>query len=412
MESNGSSRRRFLTQAAALAGVAAGAGLAAKGGPAQAQGNNVHSEPPRRGARYSIDHMTHYTPLHEYNGVITPSRLHFMQQHTSEFPEIEEEHHTLSIYGLVDRPLRFTVADLKRLPSVSRVHFLECHANSSLAIHGNGNENMGLPVQYIHGMTSCSEWTGVPMSVLLREAGLKTAGTWIVNEGGDACNFSHTLPTAKALEDCFVAYAQNGDPVRVEQGYPIRIIVPGWEAPFSVKYLKNIKVVDQPYHAWNESMNHSVARPDLGGKVRWYHFQFGPKSIITNPSAGLQMGAKGYNQITGIAWSGGGKITRVEISVDGGKNWRDAKIQDPVHTKAHTRFTYDWDWNGQDAVIVSRATDDQRELQPTLAELGKYWGIKMDEWRQKEDKPRAIHMNSQQPWKVNKDGSISDALFA
>jgi sulfane dehydrogenase subunit SoxC len=410
MKSNVSSRRGFLTQTAALAGVAAGAGLVAKGQPAQAQ--NVHNEPPKRGARYTIDHMTHYTPLHEYNGVITPSRLHFMQQHTSEFPEIDGEKHTVSIYGLVDRPLRFTVADLKRLPSVSRVHFLECHANSSLAIHTQGNENMGLPVQYIHGMTSNSEWTGVPMSVLLKEAGVKSTGTWIVNEGGDACNFSHTLPTGKAMEDCFIAYAQNGDPLRIEQGFPIRMIVPGWEGPFSVKYLKNIKVVDQPYHAWNESMNHSVARPDLGGKVRWYHFQFGPKSIITNPSAGLQMGAKGYNQITGIAWSGGGKITRVEISVDGGKNWRDAKIQDPVHTKAHTRFTYDWDWNGQDAVIVSRATDDQRELQPTLAELGKYWGIKMDEWRQKEDKPRAIHMNSQQPWKVNKDGSISDALFA
>ena len=407
-----SDRRRFLQQTAALAGVAAGAGLAAKGGPAQAQGNNVHSEPPRRGARYSIDHMTHYTPLHELNSVITPSRLHFMQQHTSEFPEIQEDKHTLSIYGLVDRPLRFTVADLKRMPSVSRVHFLECHANSSLAIHGTGNENMGLPVQYIHGMTSSSEWTGVPMSVLLREVGVKSTGTWIVNEGGDACNFSHTLPTAKAMEDCILAYAQNGDPIREEQGFPLRIIVPGWEAPFSVKYLKNIKIVDQPYHAWNESMNHSVARPDLGGKVRWYHFQFGPKSIITRPSAGLHMPAKGYAQITGIAWSGGGKITRVEISTDGGKNWRDAKIQDPVHTRAHTRFTYDWDWNGQEAVIQSRATDDQREVQPTLGDLSKLWGITMDEWRQKDNKPRAIHMNAQQPWKVNKDGSISDALFA
>ena len=410
MDSNRSGRRGFLKQAAAVAGVAAGAGLAAKAQPAKAQ--NVHNEPPRRGARYTIDHMTHYTPLHEYNGVITPSRLHFMQQHTSEFPEIEEDRHTLSIYGLVDRPLRFTVADLKRLPSVSRVHFLECHANSSLAIHSAGTENMGMPVQYIHGMTSCSEWTGVPMSVLLREAGLKTAGTWIVNEGGDACNFSHTLPTAKALEDCFVAYGQNGDPLRVEQGYPIRIIVPGWEAPFSVKYLKNIKVVDQPYHAWNESMNHSVSRPDLGGKARWYHFQFGPKSVITRPSAGLHMNGRGYAQITGIAWSGGGKITKVEISADGGKNWREAKLQDPVHTRAHTRFTFDWDWNGQDAVIQSRATDETGELQPTLGELSKLWGITMDEWRQKDNKPRAIHMNAQQPWKVNKDGSISDAMFA
>jgi sulfane dehydrogenase subunit SoxC len=409
MKSNVSSRRGFLTQTAALAGVAAGAGLVAKGQPAQAQ--NVHNEPPKRGARYTIDHMTHYTPLHEYNGVITPSRLHFMQQHTSEFPEIDAEKHTVSIYGLVDRPLRFTVADLKRLPSVSRVHFLECHANSSLAIHTQGNENMGLPVQYIHGMTSNSEWTGVPMSVLLKEAGVKSTGTWIVNEGGDACNFSHTLPTGKAMEDCFIAYAQNGDPLRIEQGFPIRMIVPGWEGPFSVKYLKNIKVVDQPYHAWNESMNHSVARPDLGGKVRWYHFAFGPKSIITNPSAGLHMGPRGLTQITGIAWSGGGKITRIEISTDGGKNWRDGKLQDPVHTKAHTRFTFDWDWNGQEAVIQSRSTDETGEVQPTLLDLSKHWGITMDEWRQKDNKPRAIHMTAQQPWKVNRDGSITDATF-
>jgi sulfane dehydrogenase subunit SoxC len=412
MKSNGSSRRGFLTQTAALAGVAAGAGLVAKGQPvqaAQAQGT-VHNEPPKRGARYTIDHMTHYTPLQDYNGVITPSRLHFMQQHTSEFPYLDESRHTLKIYGLVDRPLSFTIADLKRLPSVSRVHFLECHANSSLAIHGNGNENMGLPVQYIHGMTSCSEWTGVPMSVLLREAGLKTTGTWIVNEGGDACNFSHTLPTAKALEDCFVAYGQNGDPLREEQGFPIRMIVPGWEAPFSVKYLKYIKVVDQPYHAWNESMNHSVARPDVGGKSRWYHFAWATKSVITRPSAGMEM-RKGYNQITGLAWSGGGAITKVDISTDGGKNWKPAKIQGPVHTKAHTRFTFDWEWNGQEAVMLSRATDDTGDIQPTLAELSKNWGIPMADWT-KPDRPRAIHMTAQQPWKINRDGSISDAMFA
>jgi sulfane dehydrogenase subunit SoxC len=402
MESN---RRRFLTQTAALAGVAAGAGLAA---PAKAQGNNVHNEPPRRGARYRIDHMTHYTPLHEYNGVITPSRLHFMQQHSSEFPEIEEDRHTLKIFGLVDRPLSFSVADLKRLPSVSRVHFLECHGNSSPAIHDEGDENMGLPIQYIHGMTSCSEWTGVPMSVLLREAGVKTAGTWLINEGDDAGKFSHTLPTAKAMEDCFVAYGQNGDPLRIEQGYPIRLIVPGWEAPFSVKYVRAIKVVDQPYNAWNESMNHSVARPDLDFKSRWYHFAFGPKSVITRPSAGMEV-RRGYNQITGLAWTGGGKITKVEITTDG-RNWREAKLQDPVHTKAHTRFNYDWEWTGQEAMLVSRATDETGELQPTLAETAKFHGISMDEWR-KDDKPRSIHTNWQQPWKVNRDGTISDAMF-
>ena len=151
------------------------------------------------------------------------------------------------------------------------------------------NPNMGLPVQFIHGMTSCSEWSGVLLSVLLNEAGVQKDATWLVKEGGDAGKFSHTLPLAKAMEDVIVAYGQNGEPLRIEQGYPIRLVVPGWEAPFSVKYLTHVKVVDKPYVAWNEGMNHSVARPDLGGKARWYHFQFGPKSVITRPSAGIEM---------------------------------------------------------------------------------------------------------------------------
>ena len=189
MESN-SDRRRFLKQTAALAGVAAGAGLA-KSEPALAQ-DNVHNEPPRRGARYTIDHMTHYTPLQDYNGIITPARLHFMQQHSSEFPEIDITKHRLTVHGLVERPLSFSVDDLKQMPSVSRVHFVECHGNSSPQIHTAGTPYMGLPVQYIHGMASNSEWTGVPFSVLLNEAGVKKEGTWLILEGGDAGKFTHT----------------------------------------------------------------------------------------------------------------------------------------------------------------------------------------------------------------------------
>src|ERR1700675_2834656 len=198
MDSNKSDRRRFLKQTAALAGVAAGAGLAANGQSASAQPQqHVSTEPPRRGARYSIDHMTHYTPLQDYQGIITPARLHFMQQHSSEFPEIDPQQHRLTIHGMVDRPLSFSMADLKQLPSVSRIHFLECHGNSSPQIHNpqnSKNPNLGLPVQYIHGMASCSEWSGVPLSVLLNEAGVKKDASWLVLEGGDQGKFSHTLP--------------------------------------------------------------------------------------------------------------------------------------------------------------------------------------------------------------------------
>ena len=408
MNSNRSSRRRFLKQTAALAGVATGAGLAVRGQSAQAQ--HLHGELPRRGARYTIDHMTHYTPLQDYAGIITPAPLHFMQQHSSEFPEIDVRQHRVTIHGLVDRPLSFTVEELKRLPSVSRIHFLECHGNSSPATHGAGNPNMGLPVQFNHGMTSCSEWTGVLLSVLLKEAGLQKEASWLVSEGGDAGKFTHTLPLAKAMEDVIVAYGQNGEPLRVEQGYPVRLVVPGWEAPFSVKYLRHVKVVDQPYMAWNESMNHSVTRPDLRDKARWYHFQFGPKSVVTRPSAGLEM-LRGYAQITGLAWSGAGVINKVEVSTDGGGSWKEAKRHAPVLPRAHTRFTFDWAWDGQEAVIQSRCTDESGEVQPSLAELTKNWGMHLEDWK-KTPRPRAIHFNAIQPWKIARDGSISDAMFA
>jgi sulfane dehydrogenase subunit SoxC len=431
MESNKSDRRQFLKHAAVglaggAAGLAAGAGWSAKGqtvasveGPVRGvpgdsiglQGH-VHNEPPRRGVRYSLDHLTHYTPLHEYSGIITPAPVHFVQQHSAEFPDIDASQHRLTIHGLVDRPLSFSMDDLKRLPSVARVHFVECHANSSPASH-NSNQpaNVGMPIQYIHGMASCSEWSGVPLSVLLNEAGVKREASWLVNEGGDQGKFSHTLPLGKAMDDCFVAYGQNGEPLRREQGYPIRLIVPGWEGPFNVKYLKHIKVVDEPYNTWNESMNHSVSRPDVGGKARWYHFQWAAKSVITRPSAGMEM-RKGYVQITGLAWSGAGRITKVEVSTDGGKNWKEAKVQGPVHSKAHTRFTYDWAWDGQEAVIQSRCTDETGDVQPALAELAEHWQIPLADWKKPGERPRAIHFNAIQPWKINRDGSITDAMFA
>ena len=417
MDSNGSGRRRFLKHAAALAGVAAGAGAGAEwaargqsGKPeVQAKDSQDHRELLRRGARFSVDHITYYTPLQDYAGIITPAQLHFVQQHSSHFPEIDAREHRLTIHGLVDRPLSFSIDDLKSLPSVSRIHFLECHGNSSPMIHNAGNANMGLPVQFIHGMTSCSEWTGVPLSVLLNEAGVQKEGSWLVYEGADPGKFSHTLPMAKAMEDVIVAYGQNGEPLRVEQGYPIRLLVPGWEAPFSVKYLRHIKVADQPYHTWNESMNHSIIRADLDNKARWYHFQFGPKSVITRPSAGLKIPRRGYVQITGLAWSGGGVVKKVDVSTDGGKTWKEAKLQGPVVPRAHTRFTFDWAWDGGEAVLLSRCTDERNEIQPSRAELYAFWGISEEEAK----KPaRAIHFNAMQPWRVARDGSVLDAMYA
>ncbi|PYS26467.1 MAG: sulfite dehydrogenase [Acidobacteria bacterium] len=356
-----------------------------------------------------IDHITYYTPIQDSAGIITPAPLHFMQTHASEIPDLDPKEHRLTIHGMVERPLSFTLDELKRLPSVSRIHFVECHGNGSPARHSDHEKKgSGVPIQFVHGMTSCSEWTGVLLSVLLKEAGVKKEASWLVYEGGDPGKYTYTLPLAKAMDDVMVAYAQNGEPVRPAQGHPLRMLVPGWEGPFSVKWLKHIKVVDQPYITWNEAMNHSIPRPDLGGKSRWHHFQMAPKSVITRPSSGHTLSGPGFYEITGLAWSGYGTVRRVEISIDGGKTWKDARLQAPILRMAHTRFNFDWNWDGQETLIQSRCTDDQGETQLSVAELYKNWGY--TDYKS-QDKTRAIHFNAIQPWRIAKDGSVYDAMF-
>ena len=418
MNSKRSSRRQFLQRAAA-AGLAAGAV-----GSASAQSRGVAAKPegkpmlaeasrfPVSGLEVAkrIDHITYYTPIQDSAGIITPAPLHFMQTHASEIPDLDPKEHRLTIHGMVERPLSFTLDELKRLPSVSRIHFVECHGNGSPARHSDHEKKgSGVPIQFVHGMTSCSEWTGVLLSVLLKETGVKKEASWLVYEGGDPGKYTYTLPLAKAMDDVMVAYAQNGEPVRPAQGHPVRMLVPGWEGPFSVKWLKHIKVVDQPYFTWNESMNHSIPRPDLGGKSRWHHFQMAPKSVITRPSSGHTLPGPGFYEITGLAWSGYGAVRRVEISIDGGKAWKDARLQAPILRMAHTRFNFDWNWDGQETLIQSRCTDDQGETQLSVAELYKNWGY--TDYKS-QDKSRAIHFNAIQPWRIAKDGSVYDAMFA
>ena len=423
MAFNGLVRRQFLKNAATwAAGIAVGAreSMASGQSPGAAESltGNVHNEVPelpRVTSQYSIAHMKNCTPLQDYAGIITPSRVHFVQQHTGSYPRLDADKHRLTIHGLVDRPLSFSLDDLKSLPSVARIHFLECQGNSYPAHHinyaarGASDPDMGLPIQFIHGGTSCSEWSGVPFSVLLNEAGLQKEGKWLLLESADGCKFSHVLPVGKALDDSFVAYGQNGDALRIENGYPIRALVPGWEAPYSVKYLRHIKVTDEPYHSYDGSLNHSSVRDSLGGKARWNQSQWGPKSVITRPSGGMQVQKGRYVQITGLAWSGGGKVAKVEVSTDGGKSWTDPTIQGPVYSKAHTRFVYDWVWEGQAATIQSGCTDETGDVQPSVAELGEHWGIKsIADWQHR---PRLFHMNAIQPWAIASDGSISDAMF-
>ena len=373
--------------------------------------NGRYGKDPRQGVPRDYGFRT---PLQDSVGVITPASLHFMIAHGYEPPDIDPREHRLLIHGLVDHPLIFTLDELMRLPSVTRVHFLECAGNSAPSgpnfAPGIARISPEANAQATHGITSCSEWTGVLLSLLLKEAGVKKVGTWIVAEGTEQGKHMKSIPIEKAMDDVLIAYGQNGEPVRPEQGYPLRLLVPGYEGINNVKWLRRIKVVDQPYMGMRESTKYPSLRVD--GKSRWFQFEMGPKSVITRPSGGQKLSGKGFYEITGLAWSGGGAIKRVEVSTDGGKTWKDAELQGPVHRKAHTRFRLPWTWNGEDAVLRSRCTDDRDEVQPTLVELGKILKVELTPAYFQSSTDTPGHFNAIQSWKISRDGSVQNAFFS
>ena len=430
MSSKKSPRRQFLKKGAALAGLAAGAvsspakNLFAADTPAagaealHAYGERSHFEKDARigsiamwpivpGARRDYGFRS---PLQDSIGIITPAPLHFIISHGHEPPDIDPHEHRLMIHGMVDRPLIFSLDEIKRLPSVSRLHFLECHGNSATSgPTGDPRKAPTASVQETHGLTSCSIWTGVPLSLLLGHVGVQKGASWIVAEGTEEGKHSKSIPLEKAMDDCLVVYGQNGEALRPEQGYPLRLLVPGWQGINNVKWVRRIYVVDEPYMAMMESTKYPS--PRLDGKSRWFESEMGPKSVITRPSGGQQLSARGFYEITGLAWSGGGAIRRVEVSADGGRTWKDAQLQEPIAPKAHTRFGLAWTWNGDEAVLQSRCTDDKGHVQPTLTELAKFWGVGMNYFQLPPATADMGNFNAIQPWKVSRDGSVSNALL-
>ena len=331
------------------------------------------------------------TPLQDLRGIITPSALHFERHHAG-VPGIDPSNHRLLIHGLVDRPLELSMADLRRLPEVSRIYFLECSGNSRGLW---GEAAIDATPQSTHGMTSCSEWSGVPLSVLLREAGVRPEGTWLVAEGADACRLTRSVPLAKALDDTLVAFGQNGEALRPEQGYPLRLFVPGWEGNISVKWLRRIELVDQPYMTREETSKYTDLLPD--GQARQFTFMMEAKSVITHPSGGQRLASPGYHQISGIAWSGRGKVERVEVSTDGGASWHHAELELPVLPLSHTRFRLDWTWDGGEAVLQSRCVDETGYTQPARDVLITARGVRS-----------SYHNNAVQSWKVAADGTVEN----
>src|SRR5258705_6556302 len=321
-----SRRRQFLTGGVGLAGLVMGAVRSLRGqtatpaapprdvlayGQPSPFDNTIRRAP---GQGTAIADTALMTPLQDLDGIITPSGLHFLMDHVKGIPNLDPTTHRLLMHGMVDRPLEFTLDEIKRLPSVSRVYFLECNANSRPLRGANGES-----VQLVHGRTSCSEWTGVLLSVLLKECGVQKAASWIVAEGEESNKYTMSIPLGKAMDDTLVAYSQNGEPVRPQQGYPVRLVVPGWEAIRAVKWLSRIKVVDQPAMAWHESGNNADTRPD--GKGLWFRFELGPNSVITRPSGGQRLPGHGSYEITGLAWTGAGAVRKVEVSIDGGRSY-------------------------------------------------------------------------------------------
>jgi len=316
--------------------------------------SNPNGEPRTQHAR---------TPHHLLNGTFTPNSLHFVISHAGD-PDIDPDQHRLVIHGLVKQPLVFTLDALARYPMVSRMAFVECGGNSAPLF---SLEPIQASVQALHGLVSCAEWTGVPLSTLLDEAGVDPKAKWIVAEGGDPPHVSRSVPLAKAMDDAMIALYQNGERIMPGNGYPLRLLLPGWEGNMNTKWVRRLQVTDQPGMTFYEARTYAPVLP--GGKAYRFYFIQEVKSFITHPSPGLAMKGPGFYEISGVAYSGNGRIAKVTVSADGGKSWAQAALQQPVLSKAFTRFRAPWRWDGGPAVLQSRAWDEAGNVQPTRAQL-------------------------------------------
>jgi sulfane dehydrogenase subunit SoxC len=356
------------------------------GSPATSYGARSPFETAVRQARGSHS----LTPLQELHGIITPSDLHFERHHNG-VPAIDPTRHRLLVHGLVERPLMFTLEELERFPSVSRLAFLECAGNS----RGGWEDARDVTVQELHGLTSTSEWTGVRLSTLLEAAGMRPEATWMLAEGSDAAGLDRSVPlTNEVLNEAMVCYGQNGEALRPEQGYPLRLFLPGFEGNINVKWLRRLKLGAAPFMTRWETSKYTDLMPD--GTAYQFSLVMEAKSIITNPS-GRQHIQPGFHEIQGLAWSGRGRITTVEVSVDAGRTWHVARLQEPILPKCHTRFRFPWTWDGQETIIQSRCVDETGYKQPSREELIQVRGVHS-----------SYHYNGIQCWKIGRDGVVKN----
>ena len=334
------------------------------------------------------------TPLQDLHGIITPNGLHHVRSHAGT-PAIDPAQHRLLVHGLVDRPLSFGMDDLVRFPSVSRLHFIECSGNTPF--YKTAAIKPEWTAQFTHGQVSCTEWTGVRLADVLAEAGVQPGAAWMLAEGADAAALARSIPIGKALDDAILAYAQNGERLRPEQGYPLRLVLPGYEGNTNIKWLRRLKLGDQPFETREETSKYTGLMPD--GRALQFNFVMEVKSVITRPSPGCGPPQPGAWPVTGLAWSGRGRVVRVEVSTDGGARWQDATLQAPVLSKCLTRFELPWAWDGAPTVLLSRATDETGMVQPTRAALLEERGPNF-----------FYHYNAIHSWRVAGDGAVTIAL--
>jgi sulfane dehydrogenase subunit SoxC len=331
------------------------------------------------------------TPLQLLEGTITPAGLHFERHHNG-VPDIDPAKHELFIHGMVKRPLAFSLDALMRYPMETRIHFIECAGNSG--IFGSPQPQQ-VTAGELNGLLSCSEWTGVRLSTLLSEAGITKEAKWVIAEGADAAAMSRSIPLEKCLDDAMIALYQNGEAIRPEQGFPMRLLLPGFEGNMNVKWLRRLKVTDAPMDARDETSHYTELMPS--GKARQFMFAQGAKSAIMKPSFGMTMKGPGLYEISGLAWSGAGRVSKVDVSADSGQTWALAALTEPVLSKALTRFRLPWNWDGRPSTLMSRATDETGGTQPTRAS-----------WISQYAPGQGYHFNGIQSWGIEADGTVKN----
>ncbi len=413
-----SSRRNFLTAAAAAAGGVLAAGTVgvkkakaekleipewskSMGRPIEPRVYGMPSRYEKHVTRNRTDVLVNkqnfsdwsMTPLQHQEGIITPNGLIYERHHAG-IADIDPDKHRLVVHGMVKRPMVYTMDGITRYPSISKFYFMECSGNGLT----DWLKAKSTTVQQTHGLLSCSQWTGIPVSWLLDEAGVDSKAKWVLFEGADGSAHARSIPIDMAMGDAMLVYGAGGEMLRPENGYPLRLFIPGWEGNVCVKWLRRIKVSDKPWHLRSETARYTDPMPD--GKWRQFSMTMECKSVITKPSGGMQLNGPGLYEIQGFAWSGNGTITAVDVTTDGGKTWRTADLEEPVLDRCLTRFRYRWNWDGGPARIASRAVDNTGYVQPTIEDL---------------TKPRLIagfvqHHNGIFPWNVSQKGEVVNGL--